>query len=216
MLKKVEHIDLGLVDYREAFLFQEQKLKERQEDIIPDTLIFCRHPSVVTLGRASKKEDLFGWDGEVVETNRGGRATYHGPGQIVVYPIVSLKNNSNLNIREQDVRAFLEGIENAVVKVLRSYGLDAKTLSLKPLEPGQLNRGIWVGDKKIASIGIAVKRWCTMHGVALNFLKDEKAFTGIHACGFDTQTYASMEELGVEVTYQELKEKLTNAFRLAH
>ena len=212
MLKKIEHIDLGLVDYHEVFLFQEQKLKERQENMIADTLIFCRHPSVVTLGRASKKEDLFGWPGEVVQTNRGGRATYHGPGQIVVYPIVSLKQNPNLSIKEQDVRAFLEGIEVAVVKVLKSYDLDAKTLSLKPLEPGQLNRGIWVGNKKVASIGIAVKRWVSMHGVALNFLKDEKAFTGIHACGFDTETYSSMEELGVQVTYDELKEKLIEAF----
>jgi len=194
-------------------LIQEQKLKERQEGKISDTLIFCRHPSVVTLGRASKKEDLFGWSGEIVETNRGGRATYHGPGQIVVYPIVSLKENENLNIRSQDVRAFLEGIENVVVSVLKSYDLDAKTLSLKPLEPGQLNRGIWVGDKKVASIGIAVKRWVTMHGVALNFLVDEKAFTGIHACGFNTETYASLEELGVKVTYEKLLNELSAAFK---
>lgn len=213
MLKKVEHIDLGLVEYHEAFLFQERKLKERQKNEIEDTLIFCQHPSVVTLGRASKKEDLLDWSGETIETNRGGRATYHGPGQIVVYPIVGLKNNSNINIVEQDVRAFLEAIENAVVKVLRSYDLDAKTLSLKPLEPGQLNRGIWVGDKKVASIGIAVKRWVSMHGVALNFLKDEKAFKGIHACGFDSQTYSSLEELGVQVTYEELKVKLIEAFK---
>jgi len=200
------------VDYHEAFLFQEQKLKERQENKISDTLIFCRHPSVVTLGRASKKEDLFSWQGDVVETNRGGRATYHGPGQIVVYPIVSLKENPNINIASQDIRAFLEGIEEAVVKVLNDYGLDAKTLSLEPLEPGQLNRGIWIKNQKVASIGIAVKKWVTMHGVALNFLKDEKAFSGINACGFSTKTYTSLEEIGVDVSYEALLNKFLKTF----
>lgn len=194
-------------------MFQEKKLKERQEGKILDTLIFCRHPSVVTLGRASKKEDLFGWDGDIVETNRGGRATYHGPGQVVVYPIVSLKENENLSINPQDVRAYLEGIENAVVKVLRGFDLDAKTVSLKPLEPGQLNRGIWVGDKKVASVGIAVKKWISMHGVALNIKRDVKAFTGIHACGFSTGTYASLEDFDVETSYEDLQRLLINAFK---
>lgn len=212
MLKKVKHIDLGLVDYHEAFLFQEQKVRERQEDLIEDTLIFCRHPSVVTLGRASKAEDVTTWKGAIQETNRGGRATYHGEGQIVVYPIVSLKENENLNIAPQDVRAYLESIENSVVKVLQSYGLKAETKSSKPLEAGQLNRGIWVQDQKIASIGIAVKKWVTMHGVALNFLKDEQAFSGINACGFSTDTYTSLKDQGVDTVYSELRDKFLKAF----
>lgn len=212
MFKKVKHIDLGLVDYHEAFLFQEQKVLERQQGLIEDTLIFCRHPSVVTLGRASKPEDIIDWQGSILETNRGGRATYHGEGQIVVYPIVSLKENENLTIATQDVRAYLEAIEASVIKVLKSYDMMAVTKSSKLLEAGQLNRGIWLQDRKIASIGIAVKRWVTMHGVALNFLKDDKAFSGINACGFDTKTYTSLEELGVDASYDDLMTRFLKAF----
>lgn len=197
-------LDLGLKDYREAFLLQEELVKKRISKDIQDHFLFCSHPSVVTLGRASKKEDVFGWTEEVVKTNRGGRATYHGPGQIVGYPILSLKEENQLNLpfKAQDIRAYLEFIENIIIKFLIAQGLKAQAKSLKPLEPGQLNRGVWVADKKIASIGIAVKSWCTMHGFALNLKKDPKAFTGIQACGFSTETYTSLEDLGVDISYE--------------
>ncbi len=203
MLKSFKTIDLGLIDYDEAFLYQEDFVKKRQEGLIGDTVIFCRHPSVVTLGRSSTKEDLQNWKGSVCEVNRGGRATYHGPEQIVVYPIISLKDNENSKLRSQDVRQYLEALEAVIVAALSSFGLEAKVESGVPLEPGQLNRGIWVSGKKIASLGIAVKRWVTMHGVALNIRKDADAFTGILACGFNTETYTSLEEVGVDTTYED-------------
>ncbi|MGH1468859.1 MAG: lipoyl(octanoyl) transferase LipB [Bdellovibrionales bacterium] len=213
MLKSFKTIDLGLIDYDEAFLYQEDLVKKRQEGLIEDTVVFCRHPSVVTLGRSSTKEDLQNWKGSVCEVNRGGRATYHGPGQIVVYPIISLKNNDNSNLRSQDVRQYLEALESVIVKSLNSFGLDAKVESGVPLEPGQLNRGIWVSGKKIASLGIAVKKWVTMHGVALNIKEDKDAFTGILACGFNTDTYTSLEEIGVETTYGKCLEVIKESLK---
>lgn len=213
MLKNFEIIDLGLVDYNEAFLFQEDLVKKRQNDEVGDTIVFCRHPPVVTLGRSSAPEDLAGWSGAVVEVNRGGRATYHGPGQIVVYPIVKIKENDNVNLRSQDVRQYLEVLESAVVKALLSFDLKATVESGEPLEQGQLNRGIWVKGKKIASIGIAVKRWVTMHGVALNIKKDDEAFKGILACGFNAKTYTSLEEVGVEASYDICREALIDSFK---
>jgi len=200
----IEFLDLGLKDYHEAFLLQEELVVKRNKSEIKDHFIFCSHPSVVTLGRASKEEDVFGWLGKIIKTNRGGRATYHGPGQVIGYPIISLKeeNSKNIPFKHQDIRAYLEFIETVIIKYLEGLGLKAQAKSLKALEPGQLNRGVWIEDKKIASIGIAVKSWCTMHGFALNLKKDLKAFTGIQACGFSTDTYTSLEDLGLDVSYE--------------
>lgn len=210
MFKDFDVLDWGLVDYSKAFLMQEDLVKKRQKNEIKDTFIFCRHPSVVTLGRSSKPEDLVGWEGALVETNRGGRATYHGEGQIVVYPIVKIKDNRNTSLPNQDVRAFLEFIENWIVKTLKNFNLHAEAKSLTALEPGQLNRGVWVEDHKVASIGIAVKRWVTMHGLALNIKKDLQAFRGIKACGFSAERYTSLEELGVLSDYNSLKKAMVH------
>ena len=207
---QIEIINLGLKDYSEAFLFQEELTRKRSCNEIKDHFILCSHPSVVTLGRGSKEEeDISGWKGEVIKTNRGGRATYHGPGQIIGYPIFSLKeeNQKNLPFKAEDIKAYLTFIENVLIKYLKTKGLKASARSLKPLEPGQLNRGVWIQDKKIASIGIAVKSWCTMHGFALNIRKDLKAFRGIQACGFSTDTYTSLEEQGVDTSYEEALEE---------
>lgn len=204
MLKNFDTIDLGLVDYNKAFLFQKDFVEKRQKDLIKDTIIFCSHPSVVTLGRSSKPEDLAGWKGDIIETNRGGRATYHGPGQIIIYPIIKIKNNPNIDFRNQDVRAYLEFLENLVIQVLAEVGLKASAVSSTPLEPGQLNRGVWVNNYKVASIGIAVKKWVTMHGVALNLQEDPLAFNGIFACGFNSDRYSSLQNLGLNLSYNEM------------
>ncbi len=208
MLKEFKVVDLGLIDYNEAFLYQEQLLKKRQSNLIKDTVIFCKHPSIVTLGKASKKEDVQGWTGAMSLVNRGGRATYHGPEQIVVYPIVSLKKNPNIKVRSQDVRQYLENLERVIVQTLLSFNLNATVKSDKPIEPGQMNRGIWIKGKKVASLGIAVKKWVTMHGVALNLKKDVNAFTGILACGFNTETYTSLEEIGTKISYHECRDRI--------
>ncbi len=201
MIKDFKTIDLGLVDYNKAFLFQEELVQKRQKDEIKDSIVFCKHPSVVTLGRSSEETDLMGWTGDVVKVNRGGRATYHGPKQFVVYPILKIKDNKNLSIRSQDVRQYLEFLEGVLIRMLGDLGVEASVESGEPLKPGQLNRGVWVRGKKIASIGIAVKKWVTMHGLALNVGVDELAFDGIKACGFEKTVYTSLEELGVATSY---------------
>lgn len=207
--------NLGLVDYLEAFEIQNKLLEKRAQNKIADTILFCSHPSVVTLGRASQSEDLTFWKGQTIKTNRGGRATYHGPGQLICYPIVSLKNNSNLKIKEQDIRVYLESLENIIISFLKIYGVQATAESGKPLEKGQLNRGVWVQGKKIASMGIAVKKWVTQHGFALNLKKDSQAFTGIHACGFSTETYTSLEGfLGETVDLLDAQEKMQKIFQI--
>ncbi len=213
MLKEFKIIDLNLIDYNEAFLYQEDLLKKRQNSLIKDTIIFCRHPSIVTLGRASRKEDVQGWSGAMTLVNRGGRATYHGPEQIVVYPIVSLKKNPNIRVRSEDIRQYLRSLEDVIVQTLLSFDLEARVKSDKPLKLGQLNRGIWIKGKKIASLGIAVKKWVTMHGVALNLKKDIDAFKGILACGFDSQTYTSLEEVGLRVSYDECRDRIIEKLR---
>lgn len=213
MLKDFEILDLGLVDFDEAFSIQNEVLEKRQKNEIGDSLIFCSHPSVVTLGRGSEDSDLESWSGEVKSINRGGRATYHGPGQVVCYPIISLKENSNLNFSEQDVRAYLESLEGVLIKALADFGFEAKAVSGRELKPGQLNRGVWVQNKKIASIGIAVKKWVTQHGFALNLKKDPLAFSGIKACGFNTEDYTSIEDLGVEASYEDLVKACTKHFK---
>ena len=195
MTIKIE--DLGLKSYQEVLSLQVELLEKRSSNLIPDTIILCSHPAVVTLGRASKESDLVGWSGDTFKTNRGGRATYHGPSQVVCYPILSLKeeNQSHLPFKTKDIRAYLEFLEGVIIESLSALKITAKATSLKPLEPGQLNRGVWVEDRKIASIGVAIKKWCTMHGFALNVLQDPSAFEGVMGCGFSKKTYTSINEI---------------------
>lgn len=192
----IEIKDLGLRSYKEVLNLQEELIEKRSACEISDTIIICSHPPVVTLGRAAKDEDLVGWKGQTFKINRGGRATYHGPSQVVCYPILCLKdeNQNNLPFKTKDVRAYLEFLEKLILETLRHLKIEAKVTSLKPLEPGQLNRGVWVGEKKIASIGVAIKKWCTMHGFALNVLQDQQAFEGIMGCGFSKKIYTSINE----------------------
>jgi lipoyl(octanoyl) transferase len=190
---------------------------ERQYELVeevalgaPEMVVFCRHPSVVTLGRATEPGDVTGWTGETAETSRGGRATYHGPGQIVIYPILDLKK------RERDLHGYLRGLESAVSRALHQIGIlgaEARTVLVDELS----FTGVWVGDKKIASIGIAVRKWVTYHGCAINFAKDEMAFQGISPCGFQRSVMTSVEEILGETNANlrdALKSSLMEQFRL--
>jgi lipoyl(octanoyl) transferase len=186
-------LDWGLIDYQLAHekqkLLVEQVIQNPQEEYI----IFCSHPSVVTLGRQSQKEDILGWDGPTYEVSRGGRATYHGPGQIVIYPILHLDQNQ----RNKDIFQLLNHLEQSLIQGLTEFfpqGLKCH---------GGLNRdknmlsdtGVWCEGKKLASIGIAVKRWVTYHGAALNLHHDPLAFTGISPCGYENNIMTSLEEI---------------------
>ncbi len=203
--------DWGLVDYSEALLRQQEYVLQRASNLIPDTVIFCTHPPVVTLGRATKSDDLLGWQGQTVEVSRGGRATYHGPSQLVVYPILNLKK-SRQGRPAQDITGYLRVFEDVIVECLEFYGVQAEGRSLQKkdsLNPEQDETGVWVAARKIASLGIAVKKWISFHGAAINLDFDERAFQGLKPCGFQPSVMVSLEELiGKKVSREEFKMQL--------
>lgn len=187
--------DWGLIDYKTAVEKQLFYVHEVAEKNIPGYLVFCTHPPVVTLGRGTQKEDVFSWKGELIEVSRGGRATYHGPSQIVIYPILNLKISRH-DRKEKEVVGFLRDFENAIVKTLQDYGIQAQGRSLQKKENSEADEtGVWVGQRKIASLGVAVKKWVTYHGAALNFSKDPQAFQGINPCGFKSSVAITIEDL---------------------
>lgn len=182
--------DWGLIDYQEALNKQLERVQEVAESQSENFgfLVFCTHPPVVTLGRKTQPGDVFGWQGPVIEIARGGRATYHGPSQLVVYPIFKIK----------DIGRYLRTMEDAIIDVLKSYGVEAigKTLQKKTDTTEETEEtGVWVGRQKIASLGIGVKKWVTYHGAAINIDYDTQAFQGLKPCGFSPETMVSLEQL---------------------
>jgi lipoate-protein ligase B len=170
---------LGVVDYREALDLQERLRAARQEGEIPDVLLTLEHPPVYTRGRRSVAAELpmgeewyLAQGIEIVETDRGGLVTYHGPGQLVGYPIV----------RVDDVVSYVRTLENALVAALRDEGVvDARS---RPRE-GHRYTGVWVEDRKIASIGVHLSRGVSTHGFAVNVENDLEPFSWIVPCGLD-------------------------------
>jgi lipoyl(octanoyl) transferase len=170
---------VGLVDYREALELQERIRAARQQDDLPDVLLTLEHPRVYTRGRRSRPDELpmgeewyLAQGIEIVETDRGGRVTYHGPGQLVGYPIV----------RADDVVAYVRTLENALVRALVDEGvIGARS---RPRE-GHNYTGVWVEDRKIASIGVHLSRGVTTHGFAVNVENDLQPFSWIVPCGLD-------------------------------
>jgi len=216
----IEFLNWGEVDYVEAASNQLSIVNEVAAGA-PDQIIFCTHPPVVTLGRFRGQSDLEGWRGEVVESTRGGRATYHGPNQIVVYPIINLTRERN-HLRTRDIAGYLKALGGATVAALKSIGVECELRQGQDTDDEGLKReltGLWIGSRKIASMGVAVKKWTTYHGIAINVDRDPNAFQGIRPCGFQSSVMASMEEtLGqrpdrVEVE-EALKRELKQAFAL--
>ncbi len=169
---------LGTIDYREALDLQERIRAARQQDELPDVLLTLEHPPVYTRGRRSGPgelpmgEEWYLTQGiEIVETDRGGRVTYHGPGQLVGYPIV----------RVDDVVAYVRTLEQALVAALADEGVAARA---RPSE-GHNYTGVWVGDRKIASIGVHLARGVTTHGFAVNVENDLQPFSWIVPCGLE-------------------------------
>jgi lipoyl(octanoyl) transferase len=189
-----EVTDLGTAPYREVWARQLALVEARQVGQAPDTLLVVEHPHVFTLGRRreSKQNVLAPGDVEVVEIERGGDVTYHGPGQLVAYPIVLLEEG------ERDLHAFLRNLEEAVIRTCARAGVTADR------EPGKT--GVWTstpaGRKKLCSMGIACRKWVTFHGLALNVTTDLGYFARINPCGFEASVMTSLDRLvpGVDVT----------------
>jgi len=187
-LKKLDVLDLGLRNYKEVWDLQRKLVYKRISDDIPDSLILVEHFPVITLGRQAKKEEVLVSKSYLSERRislfqieRGGKATFHGPGQLVAYPII------NLALNEKDLHKYLRNLEETVIRLLKKVGVKG--------ERKERYTGVWVKDKKIASIGIAIKKWVTYHGLALNVNVDLSYFSLIFPCGMDNKKVTSLEEI---------------------
>ncbi|QQG48058.1 MAG: lipoyl(octanoyl) transferase LipB [archaeon] len=182
--------DLGTMEYGAALDFQRKLAEDRARGDDGDTLLLLEHPHVITLGRKTTPANFKPQDVPVFTVERGGDATYHGPGQLVGYPIVLL--------RDHDVRAHVRRIQESLISAVAGFGIDATTLEGHP--------GVWVEGKKLASIGVAVTNWVAYHGFALNVNTDMGYFDLIRPCGLDPGTMISMEKLlGSSVDMGEVK-----------
>ncbi len=180
---------LGKMDYKEALSIQEQLVKLRQQGVIEDTMLLLEHPPVLTMGVRSNRSNIIApeevlkaYGVSLYQVNRGGDVTYHGPGQIVGYPIL------DLNKHGRDIPDFFRKVEETFIQLLQEeYGITAGRNSQYP--------GVWVGDEKITAIGCAVKRWVTMHGFAFNVNTQLEHFQWINPCGITDKGVTSLQKI---------------------
>jgi lipoate-protein ligase B len=200
----VDVIELGLVPYRTAWELQQELVAGRQDGTLPDTVVMLEHPPVYTLGRRASEENVL-LDGEqlssagidVVPVDRGGDVTYHGPGQLVVYPIVRLAG-------QRHVVDFVRALEEVALGTLARLGVEA--------ERREGLTGVWVGREKLVAIGVRVgAAGVTSHGLALNVDPDLDHFAGIVPCGLATEGVASLASLGVTADMVEVRSAMREA-----
>ncbi|MDH5173668.1 MAG: lipoyl(octanoyl) transferase LipB [Elusimicrobiota bacterium] len=203
---KCRVLDLGLVNYEKAYYLQKKLHEFRREGRIDDVLILLEHEPVVTMGRGGKRdnilvsEELLQSKGiRVFEIDRGGDVTLHCPGQLVGYPIFDLR------IHGKNIHRYLRNIEEVIIRSLKVYGIEGQRI--------ENHTGVWVGGRKIASIGIGVKGWVTFHGFSLNINPDLSYFSLIRPCGFESRTVTSMSEiLGRSVEPGDFRQQLIEKF----
>jgi lipoyl(octanoyl) transferase len=203
-MRVCEFRDLGRAGYAEALAIQKDLVEQRKQGLIPDQLLIVEHPHVITLGRNGHSENLLASE-EVLQragiefhaSDRGGDITYHGPGQIVGYPIFDLRE------WKRDVVAYVRAIEGVMIDALAEFGIRA----------GRLEgcTGVWVNGRKVAAIGVHISRWVTSHGFALNHTTDLNYFQYIVPCGL-TKPVTSMEELGSHFGRDEVVGALARQF----
>ncbi|MGA2135443.1 MAG: lipoyl(octanoyl) transferase LipB [Bryobacteraceae bacterium] len=201
---KCEWQEAGRVEYGRAFAWQQELVAERKAGTIPDQLLLLEHPHTITLGRNGHMENLLAGDEMLAgagvafhPTDRGGDITYHGPGQMVGYPIVDLRE------WKRDVGAYVRAIEQVIIDTLAEFGIEA----------GRIPKltGVWVDDRKIAAIGVHISRWVTSHGFALNVATDLRYFQYIVPCGL-TKPVTSMAQLGCGASWAEVAERVAAHF----
>ncbi len=198
----LEVLDFGLTEYEAIWRRQKERVTQRIAGSVPDALFVGQHPHVITLGRGAHAENLLNPEIPILEIERGGDVTYHGPGQLIAYPIVLLQ--------KRDLHWYLRQLEEVLIQTLAEFGLQ-----------GMRNSGwtgVWVVDatgdlKKIASIGVAVKQWVTYHGVALNVSTDLRYFRQINPCGLESQVMTTMEQLlSSPIEFLSVQEALIHSF----
>jgi lipoyl(octanoyl) transferase len=205
-MRPLEVTDLGRMRYGDALKVQNSLVEQRKRGEGCDTLLFVEHPHVITVGRNGKPQHLLAGPEilertgiEFFETDRGGDVTYHGPGQIVGYPILDLRE------WKRDVHAFFYGVEQTLIDALGSLGIGAGRIAQRGFE------GVWVGDAKIAAIGIHISRWITSHGFALNWDTDLNYFKYIVPCGL-TKPVCSLYSLGWQGNRDEVLDAISASF----
>jgi len=201
---KCEWREPGRMEYGAAFDWQQRLVAERQAGAIPDQLLLLEHPHTITMGRNGHMENLLAGEEILTRagiafhlTDRGGDVTYHGPGQIVGYPILDLRE------WKRDVGAYVRAIEQTLIDTLADFGIQA----------GRIPKctGVWVGGAKIGAIGVHISRWVTSHGFALNVSTDLRYFEYIVPCGL-TKPVTSMAQLGCGASWAEVAESLAAHF----
>ncbi len=204
--EKVFHLELGLTDYKEVWDLQKEILDFKKKNKFPDVILTTEHNHVYTLGKAGDRDHLLLNEEGLREKNisyyeidRGGDLTYHGPGQIVCYPIFDLHNYT------LDTHKYLRDLEEVVIRTLKEYGINSSR--------DEQYTGVWVGNEKICAIGIKISGWVTMHGLAFNVNTDLDYFGNIIPCGIFHKGVASMKKiLGQEQNMTEVNEKLLQNF----
>lgn len=205
--KELSYCDLNVIDYAEAWNLQKEFFEQRRKNECNDFLFILEHPHTYTLGKTADKENLISNESYLKENNisvfeidRGGDITYHGPGQIVGYPIIDLEN------WKKDTHKYLRALEEVLILTCFDYGINA--------ERNSEYTGVWIENRKIAAIGIKVSRWITMHGFAFNVNTKLSLFNGIIPCGIKEKEVTSLQkELGKEILISEAKEKILNNFK---
>lgn len=206
-MREFKVLNLGLTDYKEALNIQLNLVSKRIEDSIPDVLILLEHPPTITIGRSGNlsnllvSEDYLKHKGiHFEQISRGGDITFHGPGQIVGYPIM------DLNHLEKDIHKYLRSIEDLIIDTLKIYTIYSS--GFKGIT------GVWTGGKKIASIGVGVKRWITYHGFALNVINDLEYFDMIIPCGLNKvrMTNIISETESQDITIEKVNEVIIESF----
>ncbi|MDH4203352.1 MAG: lipoyl(octanoyl) transferase LipB [Phycisphaerae bacterium] len=195
-------MDLGTEPYGPTLLLQLELCRKRQKDEIDNTVLIVEHPAVITLGARKSENKLLtdekvlkGKGIEVVHVGRGGGTTAHNPGQLVVYPIIKLKS------LKLDVNAYIRTLEQVGIELLQSLGVESARRKGLP--------GLWIGEKKIASIGVQLKKWVSFHGMAININNDLSIFEHIVPCGLDSVAMTSVEkETGKPADMEAAKETL--------
>ena len=187
-MQTIHPVDLGVIGYQECYSLQCRLVALRAAGEIEDTLLLLEHPPVITIGTAGGRDSMLVSPEalekagvEVIETNRGGNITYHGPGQLVGYPIIDLHSY------DKDVHRILRNLEQTIIDSLVDFGISGEALP-------ELT-GVWVGGDKICSIGLAVRKWVTYHGFSLNVEPDFSHWSMIHPCGLTGRRVTSIEKL---------------------
>ena len=195
---------MGTIDYEAALKLQNRLVQARADEEIGDTILFLQHPPVITMGKSGKVQNVLAPESirekniKVIFTDRGGDVTYHGPGQLVVYPILNLRDHG------LSVPGYVWKLEETVIRILARFGIDAARV--------EKMRGVWVGKEKIAALGVHLSRWISKHGLALNVNTNLDPFDLINPCGTGRRVTSMARILGRELSMEEVESLMIQSF----